>query len=135
MKFVFEIVVILAPVAVATLWLCIKIFTEFKRRPSKSYNDFTKKENFVRNIAIYFSLLICAIFLLFFVVHLIFFPTTKLPIPLTILGYIAYLFFWSFLVVILAMGHAAGAGAAPIQKSIGEFIKLLFNRDKKTKRT
>lgn len=121
MDLVFDILVILPPIIVATLWLSVKIILEINKRYSK---------NFKRNITIYLSFFICAVFLSFCTILSIFFPDIKLPWPLLVLASILHLFFWTSLIIILALGHAAGAGAPPIQKTLKEFLKLLFSKNK-----
>ena len=125
LKFIFNIV-ILTPVVAVAFGLFIKLLSEIK----KESLDYNKEGNFVRNIIMYSFLLILVLFLIVIIGLYFFLPEVKLPMPLQILAIISCIFFWGFLTIIQAMGHAAGAGAPPIQKTIKEFINLVSKQSK-----
>ena len=120
LKLIFNIVILVPAVSIA-FGLVIKILSKTKERES----DYVKESKFLRNILMYAFLLLIVLLLIVIVCLYFFFPQVKLPLSLRILAIVSCIFFWSFLTIIQAMGHASGAGAPPIQKTIKELIDLV----------
>ena len=123
MKFLLNIL-ILAPFIAVAFWLVIKILLEIKGGAS----DEKKRVKYLRNKFIYPFLLLLVLILILNAGSYLFLPQVKLPVSMQILAIISCIFFWSFLTVIQALGHIAGSGAPPIQKTIKEFIDLVSRK-------
>ncbi len=119
-------IVILAPIVAVAFGLIVKILSEIRRKSSGYYRE----KIFFRNIIKYSSFLILIIFLIVINGFYFFVPAVRLPMPLQIIAIISCIFFWGFLTLIQAMGHAAGSGTPPIHKTIKEFINLVLRQPK-----
>lgn len=122
---VFEILFIFTPVLIGAIYLLLKTYFTILSWYQRKFDRNEEKKKSPVMLVVYVILSIYALFLLCFITMFVFFPQVKIPIPIYIIGYIAYLFFWGSLAVLPGLGYASGAGAGPIGKNLKKIMTIL----------
>lgn len=119
------------PVAASTRWLLKVLLVLVKRRILPVHKKTDKSE--IAITVIVFVLFVLGLFLCFFMVLTMFFPSYELPLNVRIFGVILAMLFFGCIGVLYGLGRAVAAGAGSATGILNRLFRMISEDDKKSR--